>query len=64
MRRRSNRSPEWRVSTSADDDRPLRARDFVKVERTLGLIKPNQPIVSRRLSGAADNIDVRLSEAD
>ncbi len=60
----SNRSPEWRLSTGADDDRPLRARDFVKVERTLGLIKPNQPIVSQRLSGASDNIDVRLIEAE
>jgi hypothetical protein len=60
----TNRSREWRVSTSTADEQPLRARDFLKVERTLGLIKPNQPIVSRRLSGAADNIDVRLTEAE
>jgi hypothetical protein len=58
----SKRSLQWRMSISAEDDRPLRAREFVKADRTLGLIDPDQPIVSRRLVGAADNVDVRLIE--
>jgi hypothetical protein len=58
----SKRSLQWRISISAEDDRPLRAREFVKTDRTLGLIDPDQPIVSRRLVGAADNVDVRLIE--
>jgi hypothetical protein len=58
------RSAEWRMSASADDDRhTLRARDFVKIDRTLGLIDPDQPIVSRRLNGPADNVDVRVPQA-
>jgi hypothetical protein len=59
----SQRSLEWRMSTSAEDDRrPLRAREFVKIDRTLGLIAPDQPIVLRRLSGPEDNIDVCVPE--
>jgi len=59
----AQRSLQWRISINAEDERPLRARDFVKADRTLGLIDPDQPIVSRRLTGAIDNADVRLLEA-
>lgn len=58
----SKRSLQWRISISAEDERPLRAREFVKTDRTLGLIDPDQPIVSRRLVGTANNVDVRLIE--
>jgi hypothetical protein len=58
-----HRSPAWRISTGPDDHRQRwLARNFVKVDRTLGLIDPDQPIVARRLSGPADNLDVRVPE--
>jgi hypothetical protein len=59
-----HRSLEWRISTSpGDDHRQLLARDFVKVDRTLGLIDPDEPIVARRLSGPNDNFDVCVPES-
>lgn len=58
----AQRSLQWRISINAEDERPIRARDFVKADRTLGLIEPDQPIVSRRLVGPAENVDVRLIE--
>ncbi|MBI5566494.1 MAG: hypothetical protein HY870_16460 [Chloroflexi bacterium] len=59
----SKRSLEWRISINAEDERPLRAREFVKTDRTLGLIDPDQPIVSRRLAGPTGNVDVHLIES-
>ena len=60
----ATRSLAWRISISAEDERPLRARNFVKVDRARGLIDPDQPIMARRLSGPADNLDVRVPETD
>jgi hypothetical protein len=60
-----HRSAAWRIATSPDDaHRRWLARDFVKTDRTLDLIDPDQPIVARRLSGPADNLDVRVPETD
>jgi hypothetical protein len=61
----SNRSPVWSTSTGPGDDRRRwLARDFVKIDRTLGLIDPDQPIAARRFSGPADNFDMRVPETD
>ncbi len=54
--------PTWRSSTSSGDERLRLARDWLKVDKSSGLLAPDLPIVWQRLSGLHDNLDAYVPD--
>jgi hypothetical protein len=58
-----HRPPNWQLSSTADGGYgPIAAREFVKVERTAGLIDPQQPVWHQQLHGPYANIDLVIPD--